>query len=213
MPLKCKRGSGQASAAVCGGGSPFPSAEIPRTPRENNAPEGLLKYLSGWDVLAPGVRRAPSGGRGNVPKLSEAERAPRGWGGPPGRLTARWSARATAGRAELEQRGGNRAGRGVPRFRRSLWFRFHGVCKFHAKFPKILWLLLGREFKKGKLHCGQKESGSRWRMNVTRVAADFRVACSVVAAGGRAGRAEMEAVRCSNPDRKPRPGTRGCFWR
>ena len=136
LPLKCKRGSGQASAAVCGGGSPFPSAEIPRTPRENNTSEGLLKYLSGWDVLAPGVRRAPGGGRGNVPNVSEAERAPRGWGGLPGRLTARWSPRATAGRAELEQRGGNRAGRGVPSLRRSLSSDFMAFVSFTQSFPR-----------------------------------------------------------------------------
>lgn len=35
---------------------------------------------------------------------------------------------------------------------------------------------------------------------------------SVVAPGGLPGPAEMDAVRCSNPARKPRPGTRGSFW-
>lgn len=56
------------------GGSPLPSPplpEIPRAPWENNAPEGLLKYLSGWDVPAPALRRAQGGGRGSIPKAKD----------------------------------------------------------------------------------------------------------------------------------------------
>lgn len=50
---------------------PPPLPEIPRAPWENNAPEGLLKYLSGWDVPAPALRRAQGGGRGSIPKAND----------------------------------------------------------------------------------------------------------------------------------------------
>lgn len=82
--------------------------------------------------------------------MTGAERAPSGWGGRRGCLTARWSARATSGRAGLEQTSRSWAERGVSRLRWSCWLRFHGICKFHAKFPHISWLLLGREFKNRK---------------------------------------------------------------
>lgn len=64
LPLKCKRGSGQASAAVCGGGSPFPSAEFSGLPGKtmpqrdclNTSPAG-----TSWPLVCGAHRVAAAG--------------------------------------------------------------------------------------------------------------------------------------------------------
>lgn len=165
------------------GGSPFPAPEVPRAPRENNAPEELLKCHSGWDVPVPGLWRARSDGRRRVPEanrggcarprgLSALGRAP---GPPDSQVVSTGHRRKRRAGAEEPRSGGAGLGAAFPGSDGVAGSSFTAFLSFAQSFPTSC-VTLGREFlKTEKLHTRQKERSSRRTLCMTQVAANFPV--------------------------------------